>query len=65
MANSSGNEAIFMLVAGLILVGIVIYISVIVLSIALGIGATFGGGVGFYNYGLSLKHNIKMEQPTP
>lgn len=63
MASSSDGGAVIMFILGIIVIGIVLYISIFVIGAILAAGAAFGGGVSFYNYGKSIKSNVQLEKP--
>lgn len=56
--------ALVMLAAALFVIYIIVIATLYIVGITLAIGATFGGGVSLYNYGLAFKNNVKIESPT-
>ncbi len=49
---------------GLTAIFVIVIASLWIALITTVVGATFGGGVSIYNYGVALKNNIKLEKPT-
>ena len=55
-----GGELIFWIM----IIGIFLYLMLFIVGFIIVAGATFGGGVSLYNYGLALKNHVKLEKPT-
>ena len=64
MSDSDDAGEIFIyLIIGAACIALAVMATVAVMGVLTVVGATFGGGVSLYNYGLALKKNVKRESP--
>jgi len=65
MSNDTNPiSALVILAVALYVIYLIVIATLFIVGITLAIGATFGGGVSLYNYGLAFKKNVNLELAT-